>query len=158
MAKVGIAIKQAGEKDVPIIVDLNSALFKEDAGQRDPFMNLKWPHEEGHDYFTKLLQSEKSVGLLAEIEGQVIGYLVGYLRQSSSLRPVRIAELESMYVQKEYRGQRVGQQLVRRFLEWSRKQGTERVSVTAYAANEEAVSFYKRMGFIPKNLTLELGL
>jgi GNAT superfamily N-acetyltransferase len=96
--------------------------------------------------------------LLAERKGQAIGYLVGYLKPSSSLRPVRIAELESMYVGEEHRSQEVGQQLVSRFLEWVREQGAERVSVTAYVANEGAVSFYKRMGFIPKNLTLELGL
>jgi ribosomal protein S18 acetylase RimI-like enzyme len=158
VAEAGNTIRRAAEADVPIIVALNHALFQEDAGQRDPFMNLNWPHEEGEDYVTKLLHSEKSIGMLAERKGQAIGYLVGYLKPSSSLRPVRIAELESMYVGEEHRSQEVGQQLVSRFLEWVREQGAERVSVTAYVANEGAVSFYKRMGFIPKNLTLELGL
>jgi hypothetical protein len=38
-------------------------------------MNLNWPLEEGHVYFAKILHSEKSKGLLAEIEGMVAGYL-----------------------------------------------------------------------------------
>lgn len=154
----GVTIRRAGEADVPIIVELNYALFQEDARQRDPFMNLNWPREEGQEYFTKLLKNEKSLGLLAERNGEVIGYLVGYLMRSSRLRPVKLAELESMYVREEYRSQGVGRQLVERFLEWIREQGGERVSVTAYAANERAIAFYRKMGFAPKSLTLELGL
>ncbi len=153
-----VTIRRAGEADVSAIVELNYALFQEDARQRDPFMNLNWPREEGHEYFSKLLKSEKSLGLLAEADGEAIGYLIGYMRRSSSLRPVKLAELESMYVQEEYRGQGIGQQLVERFLEWVREQGGERVSVTAYAANERAIAFYRKMGFTPKSLTLELGL
>jgi ribosomal protein S18 acetylase RimI-like enzyme len=155
MTKADIAIRQA---DVPILVDLNHALFQEDAGQRDPCLNLNWAREEGHEYFTKHMRSEKSLGLLAETEGKGVGYLVGYVRSRSSLHPVRMAELESMYVSKAYRSRGVGQQLVSQFLEWAGAQGIERVSVTAYVANEGAVAFYKRIGFRPKSLTLELGL
>ncbi len=158
MSQVNITIRHAAEKDVPIIVELNHALFQEDAGQRDPFMNLNWPQEEGDEYFSKLIRSERSLGLLAEAEGKVIGYLVGYLRRSSSLRPVKMAELESMYVREAYRGQEVGQQLVQKFLEWARERGAERVSVTAYVANERAVAFYEKLGFTAKSLALELGL
>jgi ribosomal protein S18 acetylase RimI-like enzyme len=151
-------IRRAVEEDVSVIVEFNYALFQEDARQRDPFMNLNWPREEGHEYFSKLLKSEKSLGLLAEVDGQVVGYLIGYMMRSSTLRPVRLAELESMYVREEYRSRGIGQQLVERFLEWARGQGGERVSVTAYAANERAIAFYRKLGFAPKSLTLELGL
>jgi ribosomal protein S18 acetylase RimI-like enzyme len=30
--------------------------------------------------------------------------------------------------------------------------------VTAYSANERAISFYRKAGFAPKSLTLEMGL
>jgi ribosomal protein S18 acetylase RimI-like enzyme len=153
-----IAVRRADQQDVPVVVRLNHALFQEDAGQRDHMMNLNWPQEEGHEYFTKHLRSEKSIGLLAETEGEVIGYLIGYVKSGSSLRRVTMAELESMYVIREYRSQGVGERLVKEFLGWCREQGAERVSVTAYAANEGAVSFYKRLGFLPKSITLELEL
>jgi ribosomal protein S18 acetylase RimI-like enzyme len=32
------------------------------------------------------------------------------------------------------------------------------VSVAAYAANVQAIRFYSRLGFQPRNLTLELSL
>lgn len=158
MSDPGVTIKRANENDVSAIVELNAALFQEDAGQRDPFMNLNWPREEGRDYFTELLRRDKSIGLLAERKGEAVGYLVGYVRGGSSLRPVQMAELESMFVKEEFRSQKVGQQLVNEFTAWVAGRGAERVSVTAYAANEGAVAFYERMGFRPKNVTLEMGL
>ena len=36
MGQVEITIRRAGEKDVPTIVELNYALFQEDAERRDP--------------------------------------------------------------------------------------------------------------------------
>jgi GNAT superfamily N-acetyltransferase len=48
--------------------------------------------------------------------------------------------------------------LVEAFLEWVSQRGVERVSVTAYAANEGAVAFYQRLGFRPRNITLERGV
>ncbi len=69
-----------------------------------------------------------------------------------------MAELESLYVEEAYRSQGVGRQLAQRFLEWAREQGVERMKGTAYVANERAVVFYRKTGFVPKSLTLELGL
>jgi GNAT superfamily N-acetyltransferase len=43
------------------------------------------------------------------------------------------------------------------FLEWAQEQGAGRVTVMAYTANERAVFFYQKMGFLPKNITLELS-
>lgn len=158
MSKSKITIRETGVDDVPTLVALNQALFYEDAGQRDPFMNLNWPQEEGEGYFRGHMERERSVGLLAEIDGTAVGYLIGYLRGDSTLRPVKMAELESMFVQETYRGQGIGERLVRSFHDWVRERGAERVSVTAYAANEGALAFYRRLGFALKNVTLELGL
>ena len=49
-------------------------------------------------------------------------------------------------------------ELANQFLKWAREKGAERVSVTAYAANERAIAFYERLGFEPRNLSLEMGI
>lgn len=158
MAGASAKIRQAGPDDVPEIVALNAALFREDAGRRDPFTDQGWPGREGREYFAGFLARDGSLGLLAESGDEVVGYLVGYVRDGSSLRPVRMAELESMYVLEEYRCRGVGARLVGEFLRWARERGAERASVTAYAANTGAVRFYERSGFRPKSLTLEAGI
>jgi GNAT superfamily N-acetyltransferase len=153
-----MTVREATEEDVRTIMELSTALFQEDAGQRDPFMNLNWPREEGEAYYTGITLGQDSVCFVAEVDGSVVGFLTGYVREPDSMRPVPLAELESMFVERGFRGQQVGTHLANSFLAWCWEKGTQRVSVTAYAANVGAVAFYRRLGFEPRNLTLELGL
>ena len=153
-----ILVRKATQKDIQSIVDLSVALFQEDAGQRDPFMNLNWPRQEGEEYYTGMALGHDSVCLVAEADGTVVGFLTGYTRKLDSMRPVQRAELESMFVERGFRGQQVGTNLARGFLAWCQEKRAQRVSVTAYAANVQAVEFYRRLGFEPRSVTLELSL
>ena len=135
---------------------MSSALFREDAGQRDPFVrSLGWPEEEGLGYFAGLVGGDEAICLLAVSAGEVVGYLAGRVGERTTLRLVEVAELESMYVLEGYRGQGVGARLVDEFLGWAGSRGAERASVVAYAANERAIRFYRRAGFSPRSVTLE---
>lgn len=145
-------------RDVGMLVELSARLFREDAGTRDPSTNLNWPREYGHVYFADLVARGDGLCLLAEATRVTVGYLAGYVREPSALRPVSIAELESMYVREDARGLGVGAKLASEFLAWAELRGARRASVTAYASNERAIRFYDEMGFQPKNLTLEMDL
>ena len=158
MTNSNIEITQAKPSDIKFIVALSYALFQEDAGQRDPTINLEWAKEEGEAYFSDLVANDNNIGLLATIEGKVVGYLVGRLIAASSYRPIKQAELESMFVQDEYRGQKIGTNLTDRFLEWAREKNARQVTVSAYEANDKAIEFYEKLGFQPRNLTLQLRL
>ena len=152
-----VRIRAAQPEDVTSIVRLSDALFREDAGSWDSTMNLEWAMQEGQGYFTDLLADEAAACWLAECasSGEIVGYLAGRLGEGNSLRPVRVAILESMYVREELRKRSLGARLVRQFLSWAEKREAQRASVTAYAANEGAVRFYEREGFSPKSLSLE---
>lgn len=150
-----VLLRSAQLSDLETVVELSHALIQEDPGTRDPHTNADWARQEGTAYFSKHIVAGDSLTLVAEVDEKITGYLVGYLRQSNSLRPVRMAELESMFVTLSERSRGVGQQLVGAFLEWSRERNAERVSVTAFASNEGAIRFYKRCGFEPHKLALE---
>jgi len=45
--------------------------------------------------------------------------------------------------------------LVRAFMDWARARGAQWLTVSAFAANERAIVFYRRAGFAPHSLTLE---
>lgn len=150
-------IRKAEPEDVPGIVGLSDALFREDAGSRDQTMNLEWAAQEGQDYFADLLADGAAGCWLAEHVpgGEAIGYLAGRLGEANSLRTVRVATLESMYVREGFRGRGAGSRLVEIFLSWASDRGARQASVTAYAANEGAVRFCEREGFYLKNVTLD---
>ncbi|MGI8910876.1 MAG: GNAT family N-acetyltransferase [Rubrobacteraceae bacterium] len=109
--------------DVADTVDLSAVLFREDAGERDPTVNLGWPEDEGWEYFAGLVVSEGSVCLLAESGGAVIGYLAGRLREGTSLRPGKMAELESMCVREDHKCRGIGEGLAGEFLAWAGSRG-----------------------------------
>jgi ribosomal protein S18 acetylase RimI-like enzyme len=153
-----VQIRPAEPDDITTLVRLNAALFDEDAGQRDPFTNLNWPNEQGNEHFTERVTDDHSRCLLVETTDQVIGYLAGYLNEKTELRPVRVAKLESMYVEKDYRSRGVGKSVATDFLEWASTRGATRASVSVFAANDRAIEFYQRLGFEPKTLSLERGI
>jgi GNAT superfamily N-acetyltransferase len=147
-------IRQAALADVPAIVALSDALFREDSGQRDPLMNHAWAQQHGPQYFSGLLDNRAYLVLVAEDDGEVIGYLAGSTSEAGELRTVRSAELESMCVAPASRGRGAGEALARAFLQWAREQGAVWVTVTTYTANHGARSFYERLGFAPHAVTL----
>ncbi|MEM8533250.1 MAG: GNAT family N-acetyltransferase [Chloroflexota bacterium] len=151
-----VQIRQANDTDLTAIVELNYGLFQEDAGQRDPSMNLEWPRQHGMEYFRDMLTGTKSVCFVAVTDAETVGYLVGYVREPNDLCLIKSAELESMFVLPAWRSRQVGSQLFQTFLIWARERGAQSISVSAYAANERAIAFYQSHGFKPKNLILEI--
>jgi ribosomal protein S18 acetylase RimI-like enzyme len=158
MSGTGVWVRRAGAGDVADIVELSSAHFQEDAGRRDPFVSLGWPEEEGRGYFAGLVSGDEGLCMLAEFAGRTVGYLAGRVGEGTTMRPVKVAELESMYVRDGFRDRGVGARLVDEFLGWARSRGAERASVVAYAANERAIRFYQRAGFRPRSVTLERAI
>lgn len=153
-----VEIVAASVESVEELVRLNARLFLEDAGLRDPYTDTFWPAKYGRDHFLGLLSRDDAICLLALREDAKVGYLAGYDREATELRPVRFAELQSMYVEEGARGRGVGTRLVEGFFTWAGGRGVGRVSVTAYAANGRAVNFYRRLGSVDRSLLLERGL
>ncbi len=153
---VDYKIGTAGSRDIGALVRLRSALFAEDAGSRDPFTDVGWPGVHGWDHFRSLISQNDACCFLARSGRAPVGYLAGYVGEPTEIRPVRIAELQSMYVEAGCRGRRVGSALVDAFLAWANDRMAGRVSVTAYASNSAALRFSTRVGFRRKSTTLEM--
>ncbi|UPZ27366.1 GNAT family N-acetyltransferase [Streptomyces sp. LRE541] len=150
----GANVRRARPEDVPALVASSAALFAEDAGTRDPTVDITWPLTHGAERFTAKLDDPARLLLVAERDGEVVGHLAGVVAEGSAMRPVKVATLVSLYVRPAHRGTRTGARLVAAFLDWAREQGAQQAEVTAYAANEDAVRFYERNGFGTHTLTL----
>lgn len=133
------------------------ALFTEDSGARDATISRDWPQSHAAAWLEDQMASERKVLLIARSDGQV-GYLAGELLAPSAMRTVSVAVLVSMYVRPAFRGRGVGRRLVEAFGDWARERRAERMSVTAFAANTDAVRFYERFGFTPRQIQLETAV
>ncbi|MEU9830133.1 GNAT family N-acetyltransferase [Streptosporangium sp. NPDC048047] len=155
-------ITTARVEDVPALVASAAALFREDGGRRDPFMDVDWPARDGDDYYRGMVTGEGNLALLARSgspEGPVVGHLTARMRGRDELRPdAVVAELLSMRVDEEHRGRGVGARLVERFLAWAGERGANQAVVSAYATNSDAVRFYRARGFTPVHVSLQADL
>lgn len=150
-----IDIRHAGPADVPGLVELSAALFAEDGARRDRLRNAGWPQDNGRPWIEDLLTSPDALVLVAAGSGgQAVGHLIGHFYAASAMWTGPRTELVSMYVSPRYRGRNLGGRLVEEFFGWSRERGASRFHVSAYAANEAAIRFYRRHGFTPLSVEL----
>ncbi len=90
------------------------------------------------------------VNLVKNIDtGQYIGYCI------STINKEMIGEIDSLYVEKEYRKQGIGSQLMERALEWLDKNKVKSKIVSIGDGNENIIDFYNRYGFHIRKIILE---
>ncbi|MFB9894808.1 GNAT family N-acetyltransferase [Planobispora takensis] len=158
MTETGVEVRPARAEDLDGVVACSAALFAEDAGTRDPAVNVNWPKEYGAAKFADALHDPDRLVLVADDDGRIVGHLTGALSGPTPMRPVTVATLGSMYVRPAYRGRKIGTRLVEEFRDWARLHGAQYAGVTAYTGNEGAGRFFERNGFAMHSTVREATL
>jgi ribosomal protein S18 acetylase RimI-like enzyme len=154
-----VLVRRAGADDVDALLTISTGLWREDAGTHDPeVMNTDWPSQHGRASFEALVTDPYRVGLLAGIDGELAGGLMGSFPELTPFVRLREARLNSLWVLPDRRGAGVGGRLVDAFLNWARERGAPYAVVTAFAANPTAIGLYERHGFASHTVTLRTAL
>lgn len=152
-----INIRQARIDEVEKLQFLDNEVFIHDV-EFDPDLNMNWAKgKKGKEFFTKVLNNPESYCLIAEDNDKAVGYLVASFKETSC-RKSRCAELQNMGVSPECRSQGIGSMLVQKCLEWAKTKGYQKMYVSAYFGNKDAIKFYKKNGFLEIDLGLEVDL
>ncbi|MFD3585753.1 GNAT family N-acetyltransferase [Streptomyces sp. NPDC058683] len=153
-----VVARRAEHADADGLVACSGALIAEDAGTRDPSVNVNWPREHRRERFTAGIDDPDRLLLVADQDGEVVGHLTGVVAEGSTMKPIRVASLVSMYVQPAYRRKHIGRRLTGEFTARAKGKEAELAEVTAYPSNTEAIRFYESNGFAAKSVTLETPL
>ena len=139
---------------------MNGELCAKENREFDQTINADYPFSEaGKEYFKSRIESSDSLTLVAEVDGDIVGYLAGSIIAPEDYRTLtKIAEAENMFVKESFRGQRIGTKLSGQFEEWCREKGAQRIRHVASAGNGEAIKFYKAHGSKEVSVTLEKEL
>ncbi|GLI54959.1 N-acetyltransferase [Propionigenium maris DSM 9537] len=86
---------------------------------------------------------------VAQRDGRYIGYCISKITGGKG-------ELESLHVTEESRGLGVGKTLSSKHLEWMKGRGCSSIGVRVAYENDDAISFYRKLGFFPNTLCLQL--
>ena len=158
-----MAIRDAVPEDFEDVQRLNRQIFEYEFENCEPTSNIEYPFQDaGISFISDIVNAANThSGLVYEKDGKVVGYV--------SLRDVapefmvhrnniKLVQLQTLCVDKDYRGQGIGRQLVEAAKIRAKQMGANRLKVVAYAKNDIARIFYKEMGFDEFEIAHELGL
>ncbi|SIR88331.1 Protein N-acetyltransferase, RimJ/RimL family [Peribacillus simplex] len=102
--------------------------------------------EQQRDWIRRLLENERETIIVAEINGEVIGW-IGF--QSENRKRMSHKGSFGVMIRKKYRGMGIGKELIKALLEWAEANPfIEKVSLGVFSTNQRAISLYKRLGFV----------
>ena len=113
----------------------------------------------GNDVVNKWIVRDDADYLLAELDGQVVGFVT--VERSAHpkypmFRPHKFALIDNAVVDKPYRGKGIGTALFQAVIDWARSHGLRYVQTNVWNENAGAREFYLDQGFRPMTTRLEL--
>jgi GNAT superfamily N-acetyltransferase len=156
-----VRIRRAEKRDLEAVGKLGAMLMRVHfAFDRERFLAPGESAESGYAWFLgSVLESAEGTVLVAERDGDIVGYLY------AALEPLSWKELRGpagfihdVAVREDARRSGVAAQLMQAGIEWLRAQGAPRVVLWSAAGNSGAQQLFRRIGFRDTmvEMTLEL--
>lgn len=113
------------------------------------------------EYLRHLIEDKPSDAYVAEEDGHIVGYVFLHVHQQSFLdffHPQTVALISDIAVTAPVRRQGVGHLLFEASLQWARERHADRIELTVWEFNTEAIAFYERHSMQTLNRTMSLPL
>jgi GNAT superfamily N-acetyltransferase len=148
------SVVPAGLERLDALRPLWHALQAHHAAIAPQFGPIRPPEESwarGRDRYEAWLQAGEAFVLIAEEDGNAIGYAFVHLGHGSDTWATtdRVAQLETLAVLPDARGRGVGSALMTAMLAELRRRNVSEWRVGVVATNHDAVRFYERCGVVP---------
>jgi len=118
---------------------------------REPGEGLLTPEDFEKRIFEDLI-AERTLFLVAEVEGKIVGYT---RLEGSKLSRFRHKAEFGICILKDYWGYGIGKVLMENILMWADSVGIEKISLTVVETNIKAIQLYKRYGFVEEGLLIK---
>ena len=93
--------------------------------------------------------------IVAEVDRQVVGW--GSLNPYSQRKAYDYVADFSVYVERGWRGKRIGSRLLPRLIELAREHGFHKMVLSAFPWNEAGMALYHKFGFRTVGIFKEMG-
>ena len=111
--------------------------------------------------FQNRLSDEQVYVFIGEVDGEPVGYILAQLFERAD-NPYTYASrqllVDQMSVNPEQRSKGYGEALMERVFDLAKSLGCKSVILTVWAFNERAVEFYRRQGFVARDMRMEVSL
>jgi ribosomal protein S18 acetylase RimI-like enzyme len=155
-----ISIREAVEADYdfvsPVFLDelaFHSELLPDRFQMVEETMTRKW--------FLDIVEHEDKALILAQLGSNVVGVLHIEIHKSPGLPffvPRSYALVSDLAVSRPYRFRGYGRTLMKYAIEWAKDHGADAIELNVWAANQDAIRFYRRLGFETVQRRMSYGL
>ncbi|MEM9572285.1 MAG: GNAT family N-acetyltransferase [Pseudomonadota bacterium] len=148
-------VRSARLDDLPTLLAFEQGIIQAER----PFDHMLKPDPISYYDIGEMIEAADAEVAVAEFEGRLIGS--GYAKKKRSrhyLSPEYHAFIGFLYVDPEFRGRGVNQNVLDHLFEWARQNELPEVHLTVYPANQSAVRAYEKVGFEPYLLEMRKNL
>lgn len=151
-----MTIRRAEVKDIPALEDLlQQILLVHHQARPDLFQaqGSKFTREELENLIG---DDQRPVFVYENEDGKIIGHLFTIIQESKApLVPQKTLFIEDLCVDKEARGQKIGEELYIFALKYAREIGCYNLTLNVWNDNLGALRFYERQGLKPQETRME---
>ncbi|AJD90245.1 hypothetical protein JMA_09280 [Jeotgalibacillus malaysiensis] len=141
-----VQIRLAEQKDAENMLEIQRAVLSEEQYLLSTLEEFKQTIGGQKAWIQSKIDNEREIILVAEIEKVVVGWLVF---QSSNRKRLSHTGSLGMMIDSTFRGKGIGKALLQELLNWAEHNPyIEKVSLGVLSTNINAISLYKKMGFI----------
>jgi len=145
-----LTIRRAASSDTKRIVELRSLLQEHVEGSNLLIWRMT---EEGKKLLKQRVENDLADSnirvLLAEADGEIIGYVQGEVTRRSDYVPRTVGHVSLIYVVKQFRRKGVGRCLMKELCRFFSSNKAEHLTVRYIVGNKEAEGFWRKLGFEP---------
>ena len=150
-------IRQAKEKDIPVVLDLLHQVLEVHAVIRpDLFISGTTKYTEPE--LKEILADRDRPLFVAEENGEVVGYcfcILEHTTQGNNKRENKTLFIDDLCVDEKYRGQHIGRQLTDFVTAFAREIGCYDITLNVWEGNDAALNFYRSSGFTARKTVME---
>ena len=150
---MNIQIKQCSLQDIHILQHLSIQTFKETFEKQNKAENMKAYLDKAFtlEQLQKELTNEHSQFFFAYVDDSIVGYLkVNTMEAQTEDMGADSLEIERIYIKSDYQKHGLGKLLYEKALEIAKANNKQSVWLGVWEKNENAIAFYKRLGFVPE--------
>ena len=157
--RIIIEIREGRKEDLDGVVDLWQRLAKQHEAMGDEFA-LRWRSKKDWSDYIRLKYSEISTKLIvAEEEGEVVGFMLCMLSPNAPIfRDRKIGLISDVFVIPQRRRKGVAEKMLAVAVKWFRKNKVRSVQLMVAAKNLEGRTVWRKLGFKPYMLLKRMDL
>ena len=108
--------------------------------------------------YENYIEDARRLILVAEEDENIVGYLYGYLQVEYEVDAYKIAKLDALYVDCNYRHYGIATSLIEYFKKWAISKNAHKIEVNVWSNNVKAKNLYEKVNFKTTSEILTMDL